>query len=865
MKKTLQVSAEKYKMGLISILLTACCLLTYYFHTILKTDLVFTHLFYIPIILAALWWQWKGFFVAIFLGAILIFTRVIYVPEPFYIYDCFRVLIFVFISYFVIMLSQRITRAKKSLLTMVQNSPYGVALVDQNDRHLYLNREFTRITGYTIKDIPTKEDWVNAAYLDPDTRAEVMRIWRQVPMQDYVDEKFNIVCKGGDQKIIRFRAIALNDARILLTLNDITDSERLKNELAAGTQVLTRTNAQLQQELERHRQTEKALGESEKRFRSLVENAPVGLCIWNSDKSIEYVNPKFTQITGYTLVDIPDTRTWYAAAYPDKAYRNKVIAEFREIFKSGRVKASIYTVKCKDRQDKVIRFNTVLIQDGKQLEAIEDITPQAEAETALKESQKKYQNFFNNALVGLYRTRISDGAVLECNQKMARLFGYDQPRELIAAFKSHTLYYADANLRKEFLALLEKHGRIDNFETLLKRRDGSIFWGCYTARIFADQGYIEGVITDVSDRKQAETQLRESKATFQAVVDGISDALFMLDQNLVIRMSNQAARAYYQLADSKEILGRLCFEILQKETGSCQGCKISSALKNGGRQTFERYSCANPDRYVKIDCYPIQDEKELKISGTIVRVIDMTEQKQVEEQLLRADRLSSLGQLSAGIAHEIRNPLASISLYVDILSDKEEFEFSDQVLEILSEIKNNVNRMSGIIKQVLNFARPVVESRRQVDINDIIEETVKLWLSRIRKTEIALKLTLDKNIPKLFGDPIQIQQVINNLILNALEAMTGNGVLAVSTLRGRSSVLYHRDVLIIKVADTGCGIESKNMENVFNPFFTTKPLGTGLGLSISHRIVQRHGGIIRFKSTPGQTVFTVEIPVTCEN
>lgn len=740
MKKKLQVCDEKIKLGLISILLAACCLLTYYFHTILNTDLVFTHLFYIPIILAALWWQWKGFWVAIFLGAMLVFTRGRYATEPFYIYDCFRVLIFIFIAYFVIVLSRRITRGKKSLFTIVQNSPYGVAMVDQNDRHLYLNPEFTRITGYTIKDIPTKEDWVHAAYPDPNTQAEVMSIWRQVPAQDYVDEKFSIVCRDGDQKIIRFRAITLNDARVLLILNDITDRERLKDELAAGTQVLIRTNAQLQKEIEKHRQTENALRVSEERYRMLFEGSRDAIFIADQDAKFVDVNSAASILTGYSKQELKN-------------------------------------------------MSVLDLHQGEDLIA--------------------YEHYFDRVMAG------------ESITSEAPIFRRDQTK-----------------VDTEFSSRRFMIGNVSFMHT--------------TAR-------------DITKRKQAEARLREIRATLQAAVDGISDALFMLDENLRIRMSNRAARAYYQLADSEEILGRSCFEVLKKKTKPCRGCKISSALKSDRRQTFERYSCTHPDRYVQIDCYPLEHEKELNISGTIVRICDITEQKQIEEQLLRADRLSSMGLLSAGIAHEIRNPLASISLYIDILSDKEKFEFSDQILEIFYEIKNNVNRMSGIIKQVLDFARPAVASRRQIDINDIIEETLKLWLSKIRKTEIALELTLDKSIPKLFGDAIQIQQVINNLILNALEAMTANGVLAVSTLRGKSSVLHHRDVLILNVSDTGCGIESNNLENIFNPFFTTKPLGTGLGLAITHRIVQRHGGIIRFKSMPGQTVFTVEMPIMREN
>jgi signal transduction histidine kinase len=243
------------------------------------------------------------------------------------------------------------------------------------------------------------------------------------------------------------------------------------------------------------------------------------------------------------------------------------------------------------------------------------------------------------------------------------------------------------------------------------------------------------------------------------------------------------------------------------------------------------------------------------------------ERKKIEAQLIRTDRLASLGQLSSGIAHEIRNPLAGIRLFLDILGDPEKFERTDQEKEILDDLIHNVERISGIIQRVLDFSRPSIGCKQKLNINPLIGETVALCEGKMRKSKIAVELRLSQDLPLIPGDPIQLQQVINNLILNAIETMDpGGGTLTVTTDYRPSPGTENTGRLCLQVADTGHGIEANNLENIFNPFFTTKPTGTGLGLAISHNIIEKHDGIMLVRSVVGEgTVFTVELPVWPDN
>lgn len=368
----------------------------------------------------------------------------------------------------------------------------------------------------------------------------------------------------------------------------------------------------------------------------------------------------------------------------------------------------------------------------------------------------------------------------------------------------------------------------------------------------------------VAERKQAELQIRKAQGMLQAVFDGISEPLIMLDKDLHIRMLNLACSSYLDINDLEEVVGKRCFEVSQDRIQPCEGCKIASAIAVGAKDTFERMSPNNPDRYELVVVYPLREQRA-GFEGAIIRLHDITERKKLEKQLTRADRLSSLGQLSGGIAHEIRNPLSGINLFVDILSSEEKYPRTKQELDILDEIKRNVQKIDGIIKRVLDFAKQSGNNHAKVDVNPLITETLKLWQSKMRNSDIRLNLTLTENLPAILGDSIEIQQVVNNLVQNAIEAMKEGGLLSITTSRGPFSFRKDREMIKITIEDSGHGIEAELQKSIFNPFFTTKPTGTGLGLSISHQIVVRHGGVISLDSKPDSgTTFTVELPVARE-
>ncbi len=338
--------------------------------------------------------------------------------------------------------------------------------------------------------------------------------------------------------------------------------------------------------------------------------------------------------------------------------------------------------------------------------------------------------------------------------------------------------------------------------------------------------------------------------------------ILMLNGDMSIIMLNRAARSYYRMDRHEEVMGRACYEITQGRSALCDGCRVPEHLEKSDRESFsfERRGLFDPSLLEQVVVYPVREGTEEK-TATILRITDITEKREVDRQLIRADRLSSLGQLSGGIAHEIRSPLSGIRLFVDVLCDEEKFDRTEQELEIFQDIAHNVKRIDDIIKGVLAFARDTKIETREMDINRLIHETLNLWYVALKNGGIRLELSLAEGLWKVFGDAVGVQQVVNNLVQNAVQAMDGGGLLRITTGNETSPFHEGRNIVTIRVRDTGPGIAPEDRERIFNPFFTTKPQGTGLGLSISHQIIERQGGLLSFESHPEQeTTFTVELP-----
>jgi signal transduction histidine kinase len=229
--------------------------------------------------------------------------------------------------------------------------------------------------------------------------------------------------------------------------------------------------------------------------------------------------------------------------------------------------------------------------------------------------------------------------------------------------------------------------------------------------------------------------------------------------------------------------------------------------------------------------------------------------KKTEAQLIRSEKLAALGQLAAGIAHEIRNPLTSINILIHSLMDN--LPSGNSHKEDLKVIEEEINRINEIVDQFLRFAKPGPPLLDSMDVVSVFEETLQLLRPQMERQRIVVQKEFQA-LPIILMDREQMKQAILNLLLNAIQAMPGGGDL---TLRGQNS--KDGQYINISIQDSGVGIPDEDISKLFDPFFSKKEGGMGLGLSITHRIIDQHRGKIEVESAPGKgTVFTIWLPIS---
>jgi signal transduction histidine kinase len=240
--------------------------------------------------------------------------------------------------------------------------------------------------------------------------------------------------------------------------------------------------------------------------------------------------------------------------------------------------------------------------------------------------------------------------------------------------------------------------------------------------------------------------------------------------------------------------------------------------------------------------------------GRLVILDDITEREELERKLVQADKLSSIGLLAAGVAHEVNTPLAVISTYAQMLA--KQVAGDEQKAKLLDKIARQTFRASEIVNSLLNFSRTSSTAFEDIDLNRVVRETLALLEHQFQKAAINVESDLEEALPLIRGNAGKLQQVFLNLFINARDAMESGGTLSVTT---KPDALGVR----VEVRDSGPGIPHENLARIFDPFFTTKGArkGTGLGLSVSYGIVEEHGGVIEVESKPGEgTVFRLEFP-----
>ena len=361
-------------------------------------------------------------------------------------------------------------------------------------------------------------------------------------------------------------------------------------------------------------------------------------------------------------------------------------------------------------------------------------------------------------------------------------------------------------------------------------------------------------------------EIEDQRQFVSLVVDCLPVGLYVVDRDYRIQIWNRKRETGTQGLKRDDVVGRQVFDVLTRQPARQLKEEFDQVFETGEIQQMEiQLAIAGEDRYFRISKIPMRQHHD-EITHVITIGEDVTEYHTVHRQILQSEKLAALGQLAAGVMHEINNPLATIGACVaaiELRLDEIAGEVPPPIVEYLNIIDKEVQRCTGIVDGLLDFSRPKESSKRNVDLSTLVEETLFLLKHHQRFKRLTVIRELAQGLPEVRANAEQLIQAFMAIMLNALDAMENGGSLTVRTRLNPGRV----DEIVVEMEDTGIGIPRTDLPKIFEPFYTTKPpgRGTGLGLSVVYGIVEGHHGRIEVDSIPGKgTTFQVYLPVRGE-
>jgi two-component system NtrC family sensor kinase len=508
-------------------------------------------------------------------------------------------------------------------------------------------------------------------------------------------------------------------------------------------------------------------------------------------------------------------------------------------------------------------------EDGtlSKLSIYHDISKRKIQEEMLRASEEEFKNLFEHVASGVFISS-KEGKFLNANQALLDMLGYDSKEEFLNIDLPQDLYVRPED-RRTFQEMMERDGRVIDYEVEFQRKDGSTIPILLTGHARYDQqgniiGY-EGLNVNLTQRKLMEKELREAYDFMNKIVQSSPNAITATDMKGNILIYNQAAEETlgYRASD---VIGKMNIRKIYPEGVARKVMQMLRSDKSGETGRLNTY----PMVYVRRDGEVVEGNlsaaiiydangKEIASVGSFVDLRDRLQMERAlrdtQEQLLQSEKLAAMGRLTSQIAHELNNPLYGIMNTLELL--KTEIPADNKRRKILEMALSETIRLSDLLRKMLSFSKPDQEERHPVDINSVLDEILLLHEKQLKENDINIAETYAEGLSLVNASKNQLRQVFLNMVANARDAMPDGGTLSVVT-RGDT------ETVSVEVTDTGTGIKEEHLDKIFDSFFTTKGeiKGVGLGLSVCYGFIKDHGGDIEVKSQVGEgTIFTISLPV----
>jgi PAS domain S-box-containing protein len=736
----------------------------------------------------------------------------------------------------------------RSILEEMQDSYYETDLAGN---YTFVNDAVCHGLGYTRDELIGKS--FKLSYSDDEVK-KLYKVFHQIYLtgQPSGDIIYTFITREGRDRIAELSAFAIRNDK-----GEIVGFRGVSHDITERVTM------------------EEALRKSEERYRTLLEEMEEPYYEMDLAGNYTFFNDAVCKILGYTREEMKGI-TYKDYTIPEDI--DRIFKIYNHIYRTGEsvkwfpsrqfkkdgtpVSTETSAFPLRDKEGKIIGFRAVT----------RDVTEHEKMEAALRRSEERYRSvledmqdsYFENDLAGNYTF---------VNASICNILGYTFD-ELIG--KNYKLATTSDDAKRQFAAFHQIYltGRpIKDFRYTFVTRDGKHGTAELSALpIRNDRGEIvgfRGLSRDITERMMMEEALRESEERYGTVLEDMHEGYYELDLPGNYTFCNEALCR--QLGYSKEELIGMNYRVYTPPEMVKEVFQAYNLVYRTGEPLssfpIERIKKDGTRVFAETSVFPMRNEKG-EIIGFKGVINDITarkkaevERKQLEQKAQLASRLASVGELASGVAHEINNPLTGVIGYAHLLLARK--DISRDVRRDLEIINEGSQRVAGIVKKLLAFARQTRPEQRYVNINELIHNTLDLRAYELSANNIKVTLQLTRDMPMTIADPGQLQQVFLNLIINAeteMKLANDKGKLSIKTETMNNAIK-------ISFKDNGPGISKENLETIFDPFFTTREVGqgTGLGLSVCHGIITEHKGKIWAESEPGKgATFIIELPLITE-
>ncbi len=701
----------------------------------------------------------------------------------------------------------------------------------------YVSPAYEKIWGHSVGSrLSEPESWIDMIVSEDRNRVKTAHenLMRDSPS---IDLEFRIIRDDREMRWVRTRGFQVRDAEGILTrltgiVTDITERKKSEAELTA----------------------------KEARFRAVAETASDSIVIIDQENNLLYFNKSTEKVFGYTFEELDGQRLTmlmpeYLRLLLEKGIDSYVATGLKHI---GWHSVEVMGLH-KDGHEIPLDISfSEFVSDGKRnfTGIIRDITGRKLVEAAFHESEERLRLLFNQMKDGFYYST-RDGRLLEVNPAMVEMFGYSSREEMLQVDVSRDLYFSPEDRASNILD--EDRDVSDIYR--MRRKDGTAIWvedrGQYKYDKEGNIEFHQGILRDVTERKLAEEHLIKSEERYRDMVENAHDIIYSHDLEGNYTSINKAGEIITGYTQEEVLSMNIVGTVAPEDIDRAKGM-IAEKIQGVKGSAYELQILSKDGRRITVEV----NTKLVFHNGTPVGVQgiarDITERKSLEDQLIQAQKLESVGRLAGGIAHDFNNMLTAINGYSDLTLRK--LSADDPLRANIEEIKKAGERSALLTSQLLAFSRQQMLVAVVLDINDVVTDTIAM-LRRLIGEDIELITALNTKSGSVKADPGQLSQIIMNLAVNARDAMENGGKLTIET----SNVFFDDDYtkdhigvlpgayVTLSISDTGSGMSPETQQRMFEPFFTTKEVGkgTGLGLATVYGIVKQSGGNIHAYSELG--------------